>query len=183
MSLTVTPTEPTRDLRHLYLARFVFAAAWAAAFAAAGSSLGAISAALLIAYPAFDVAAAVFDARSSRDAALRLNVGVSAVAAIGLAVAATDDVPAVLRVWGSWAIVAGLVQLVVALRRRAWGGQAPMILSGALSVVAGAAFVGQAGDATSMRMLAGYAALGGVFFLVSAIRLGRDQAPTVLATR
>ena len=39
---------------------------------------------------------------------------VSAVAAVGLAVAVTSGVPAVLQVWGVWAAVAGAVQLVVA---------------------------------------------------------------------
>lgn len=48
-----------------------------------------------------------------------------------------------------------------------------MILSGGISVLAGAGFVAQAGhSATSVINLAGYAALGGVF-LASALRLGR----------
>ena len=162
-------------LRPLYFLRFGFAAAWAAAFAALGSSLDAGSITLLILYPAFDVASAITDARSSRDRALYVNVAVSTAAAIGLAVAAADDIPAVLRIWGLWAIVAGSVQLVVALkRRRELGGQVAMILSGGISVIAGAGFLGQAGDATSMKVLAGYAALGGVFFLISAVRLLRQ---------
>ncbi|HEY3505216.1 MAG TPA: hypothetical protein VGN37_20830 [Actinocatenispora sp.] len=45
---------------------------------------------------------------------------------------------------------------------------------GAISTVAGASFVLQAGgENTSFTNIAGYAALGGVFFLVSAIRLHR----------
>ncbi len=162
-------------LRRLYFARFVFAAAWAATFAALGSSLDAGSISLLILYPAFDVASAIIDARSSRNRALYVNVAVSTAAAIGLAVAAAGDIPAVLRAWGVWAIVAGLVQLVVALkRRRVLGGQVAMILSGGISVIAGAGFLGQASGATSMTVFAGYAALGGVFFLVSAVRLLRQ---------
>jgi hypothetical protein len=49
-----------------------------------------------------------------------------------------------------------------------------MILSGALSTLAGTSFILQAGGAdATLRNLAGYAAIGGVFFLVSALRLGR----------
>lgn len=173
---TAANTASTGDhLRRLYFVRFVFAAAWAATFAALGSSLDAGSITLLILYPAFDVASAIIDARSSRDPALYVNVAVSTAAAIGLAVAAADDIPRVLRTWGVWAIVAGLVQLVVALkRRRALGGQVAMILSGGISVIAGAGFLGQASDASSMKVFAGYAALGGVFFLISAVRLLRQ---------
>ncbi len=54
--------------------------------------------------------------------------------AVGVAVAGASGIPAVLRVWGAWAIAAGLVQLVVGVTRRAMGGQWPMIISGGLSV-------------------------------------------------
>lgn len=49
-----------------------------------------------------------------------------------------------------------------------------MILSGGISVLAGAAFALQSsGASASLVGLAGYATLGGIFFLVSAIRLSR----------
>lgn len=170
-----TPASTTDHLRRLYFVRFLFAAAWAATFAGLGSSLDAASITLLILYPAFDVAAAVFDARSTRNPVLYANIAVSTAAAVGIAIAAADDIPAVLRAWGVWAIVAGLVQLVVALKRRALGGQWAMILSGSISVIAGAGFLAQAGDATSMTICAGYAALGGLFFVISAVRLLRQS--------
>ena len=182
MSETAPPSASY--LRRLYLVRFAFAAAWAATFAGVGSSLSVASVTLLILYPAFDAAAAAVDFHSSRDRVLYANMAISTVAGIAVAIAAADDRAAVLRVWGAWAIVAGAVQLSLALRRRAFGGQWAMILSGGISVLAGAAFVGQAGSASSMKQLAGYAALGGVFFLVSAIRLQRSAATgeRVLAT-
>ena len=180
-----TGTRPA--LRRLYLVRSGFALAWAALLFATGPGIGPLSATLLVLYPLVDVAAAVVDARSSRpggDAAagLRVNVAVSALAAVGLAFALGSGVPAVLRVWGAWAVIAGLVQLAVALRRRALGGQWAMIASGSLSVLAGASFALMAArDAASLGGVAGYAALGGVFFLVSALRLGhaarRAQSP------
>ena len=49
-----------------------------------------------------------------------------------------------------------------------------MIASGSISVLAGVAFVLMASTAgASLAGLAGYALLGGIFFLVSALRLGR----------
>jgi uncharacterized membrane protein HdeD (DUF308 family) len=181
---TATPAivSTAGHLRRLYFVRFVFAAVWAVIIAVIGSRLNAGTVTLLILYPAFDVASAIFDARSSRDRALYANIAISTLAAIGLAVATANDIPTVLRAWGAWAIVAGAVQLFVAIkRRRALGGQWAMILSGGISVLAGAGFAGQAGSATSVKGIAGYAALGGVFFLISAIRLLRAGNQAKLA--
>jgi uncharacterized membrane protein HdeD (DUF308 family) len=124
------------------------------------------------------VAAAIVDARSSGASGstrlLYVNIAISSLAALGLIVALTSGIPAVLRVWGVWAIVAGLVQLVVALTRRTMGGQWAMILSGGISVLAGTSFILQAAaDGQTLSRVAGYAVLGGIFFLISAIRLGR----------
>ncbi|GAA4701206.1 membrane protein [Pseudonocardia yuanmonensis] len=170
-------------LRRLYFVRFGFALVWAALVVVAGQQLGPVAAVLLVLYPLFDVAAAVVDARASKtdpsSRGLYLNIAMSLLAAIGLGIAATSGVPAVLRVWGAWAIVAGLIQLVVALRRRTMGGQWPMILSGGISVLAGASFALMAGQpAPSLVGIAGYATLGGIFFLASALRLGRAARTT-----
>ena len=166
-------------LRRLYLVRFVFAAVWAVAVFASGSHLGPVTVALLVLYPLFDVAAAVVDARSTRAPALYVNIAVSLLAAVGVAVAGASGIPAVLRVWGAWAIVSGLVQLVVGASRRRLGGQWPMIVSGAISVLAGGSFIlAAARDGSSLTNLAGYAVLGGVFFLISALRRGRAARPS-----
>jgi uncharacterized membrane protein HdeD (DUF308 family) len=164
----------TSALRTLYFARSGWALLWAALMTALGSSLSVVVAVLLVLYPLVDVAAAVVDLRSSRSRVLLVNIATSALAAIGLAVAGASGVAAVLRVWGAWAAVAGIVQLVVALRRRRLGGQWAMILSGGISVFAGTGFVAMAAQPSpSLQPLAGYALLGGIFFLVSALRLGR----------
>jgi len=165
-------------LRRLYFVRFGFALVWAGLLFATASKLGPVSGTLLVLYPLFDVAAALVDLRSSRAKpapGLYVNIAISGIAVIGLALAAASDIPAVLRVWGAWAVVAGLTQLVVGVSRRALGGQWAMIASGAISVVAGTTFILQAArpDA-SLVTLAGYATLGGLFFLVSALRLGRS---------
>ncbi|MBE1577482.1 hypothetical protein ACFORH_09890 [Amycolatopsis roodepoortensis] len=179
MSSRTAILAPT--LRRLYFARFGFALVWAGLLFTSASKLGPVSIALLVLYPLFDVAAAVIDLRSAQDTkpapGLYVNIAISTIAGIGLAFAAASGIPAVLRVWGAWAIVSGLVQLAVGIGRRELGGQWAMIASGAISALAGTSFVLQAAqpDATLLN-LAGYAFLGGVFFLVSAIRLGRLSA-------
>jgi uncharacterized membrane protein HdeD (DUF308 family) len=174
-------TDATPVLRKLYFGRFAFAIVWAAAFGLTASPYGSAALALAVLYPVFDVVAAAIDARSAAAAgrsrvALYLNIGVSAVAAVALGVVGTGDVGDVLRVWGAWAIASGAVQLAVGVQRRAQKGHYPMIFSGGISILAGSSFVISAHDATKLTSIAGYAVLGGVFFLVSALRLGRrDQ--------
>lgn len=173
-----TPATIASSLRALYFVRFGFAIVWAIVVALSAATITPLSATLLVLYPLFDVVAAIVDHRASRAtrsaALLYVNMGLSLLAAIGLAFAAPSGRSAVLLVWGLWAITAGAVQLIVGLARRSLGGQWPMILSGGISVLAGAAFALQsAGGSASLVGLAGYATIGGVFFLVSAIRLGR----------
>lgn len=172
-------TGVTTALRKLYFLRFAFAAAWAGLLFATADKLTPLSGTLLVIYPLFDVACAVVDVRSAKadDGPVRhlyLNIALSALTGVGLAVAATSGIPAVLRVWGVWAVTAGVVQLLVGVARRRLGGQWAMIASGGISTLAGASFFAQAGkDDASLGSLAGYAFLGGIFFLVSALRLGR----------
>lgn len=173
-SATIAPA-----LRRLYFVRFGFALVWAGLLFTSASRLGPISVTLLVLYPLFDVAAALIDVRSSQATkpalGLYVNILISGLAGIGLAFAAASGIPAVLRVWGAWAVVSGLTQLVVGLTRRTLGGQWAMIISGALSTIAGTTFVLQAAQPNaSLVTLAGYAAVGGVFFLVSALRLGHS---------
>ncbi|MFF2205748.1 hypothetical protein [Streptomyces sp. NPDC058145] len=181
---TLAETAPTSvpvALRKLYLMRFLFAAVWAVLLFSTADTLGALTGTLLVIYPLFDVACAVIDIRSAQvnDQPVRglyVNIVLSTLTGIGLAVAATSGIPAVLRVWGAWAVTAGIVQLIVAAARRQLGGQWAMIASGSISTLAGAWFIAQASkEGASLNNLAGYAFLGGVFFLVSALRLGRTR--------
>ncbi|AGZ40867.1 integral membrane protein [Actinoplanes friuliensis] len=165
-------------LRQLYFVRFAFALVWAVLLFTTAKEIGPLAAVLLVLYPLFDAGAAIVDARSSRTsgspALLYVNIAVSLITAIGVGAAAASGIPAVLRVWGAWAIVAGAVQLIVGIRRRKLGGQWPMIISGGLSVLVGGSFLASAGaDNPTLANAAGYAIAGGVFFLISALRLGR----------
>lgn len=177
------PASVPATLRKLYFVRFAFAAVWAALLFATADALGPLNTALLLVYPLFDVAAAVVDVRSAKAnggpvTPLYANIAISSLTtlALALALAATSGIPAVLRVWGAWAVTAGIVQLVAGAVRRQLGGQWPMIVSGAISTLAGLSFVTQAAaDDPSLGSLAGYAFLGGVFFLLSALRLRRGE--------
>ncbi len=165
-------------LRRLYFVRFAFAIVWAGVAITTAKDIGPLAVALFVLYPLFDVGAAIYDLRSSRATGsptlLYVNIAVSLVTAVGVGVAGASGVPAVLRVWGAWAIVAGLVQLIVGVTRRKMGGQWPMIISGGISVPAGGSFIAAASaDNPSLTNAAGYAIPGAIFFLIAAIRLGR----------
>ncbi len=179
---TSTVTAPAfsttaSTLRRLYFVRFGFAIVWALVMFTTAKHIGPLAATLLVIYPLFDAAAAVIDVRASRVTGsptfLYLNVAVSLLAAVGLAFADASGIPAVLRVWGVWAVVAGLIQLIVGVNRRTLGGQWPMIVSGGISVLAGGSFIVTASTSNPVLTNAiGYAVPGAVFFLISAIRLG-----------
>jgi uncharacterized membrane protein HdeD (DUF308 family) len=179
--MTTTATIPTATfasaLRRLYVTRFAFAVVWAGLVFTTATATSPQLTVLLIAYPLFDAAAVLWQIRANPDpkrgaAAERTNVVVSVIVAIALGVASTQSLGAALAVWGAWAIGAGIPQLIAAIRNRRSGGQVAQMLSGGLSVLAGSAFLvqGLKGSET-VSGAAGYAILGGVFFLISALRL------------
>ena len=103
-----------------------------------------------------------------------MNVAVSLVAAVAVAGGLLSGMNAVLAVFGIWAALAGLAQLVTGLRRwRSYGAQWAMILSGAQSTAAGLFFVKQAGGLAVPTIVdvAPYAGFGAFYFLVSALWL------------
>lgn len=165
----------TGNLARYYLVRAIVAGAWVAAAVAISRSSGTAAALLLVSYPAWDALANWFDAHGSgglrTNPTQALNVAVSVVAAIAVAVALPLSMNAVLAVFGIWAIAAGLAQLITGVRRwRTFGAQWAMILSGAQSMLAGVFFAAQAGHARIPTILdvAPYAAFGAFYFLVSA---------------
>ncbi len=179
----MTDTSPTTrleaaSLRRLSLLRFAFAVVWAIVLFSTANAPVAVLAVLLVVYPLVDAGAVVWQLRSegptaSPKAAEWINVVLSVAAAIGLGIAASVSVGAALATWGVWAVALGITQLVTALLRRRTGGQIPLVVSGAISVLAGIAFFVQGiGGTGSAVGLGGYAILGGIFFLISAIRLG-----------
>ena len=86
--------------------------------------------------------------------------------------------------FGAWAAAAGLAQLAVGIfRRKEFGGQWAMILSGLQSTAAGVAFIlGALHGKTHIKDLGGYAIFGGVYFLIAGFLLHRklSQASKVV---
>ncbi|RWM27089.1 DUF308 domain-containing protein [Mesorhizobium sp.] len=170
-------------LKSYYFLRFAVSAAWVAlAFTVAktGSPLAAV---MLIAYPAWDALANYLDAQRSgglgRNKSQLLNVVVSVITAIAVAVALGRGMNAVLAVYGVWAAFSGVFQLLTAARRwKTNGAQWAMILSGAQSALAGLFFVKMAGgmEAIGIANVAPYAAFGAFYFLVSAVWLSVSDA-------
>ncbi|MGV1901635.1 DUF308 domain-containing protein [Agrobacterium sp. 22-3674b3] len=165
-------------LKQYYFTRAAFSVLWVAAALTAGRHSFAVAAALLIIYPAWDAIANVIDAaRSGGLAANRsqaINVAASSVMTIAVILALTMNMNWVLGAFGLWAIFSGLLQLGTAVRRwRTSGGQWAMILSGGQSSLVGALFIFQAQmpQEPSISTVAGYAAVGAFYFLVSAIWL------------
>jgi uncharacterized membrane protein HdeD (DUF308 family) len=86
---------------------------------------------------------------------------------------------AVLHIFGVWAVLSGLLQLVTGARRwKTFGAQWAMILSGAQSSFAGAHMLGKAAGAAPVGIadIAPYAAFGAFYFLVSAVSLTISDA-------
>jgi uncharacterized membrane protein HdeD (DUF308 family) len=182
MNYQTTQQQPDRNatsgwLKSYYFTRAGVSVVWVAAAFTLGKSMPLVAAALLVAYPAWDSVANFIDAQRSGglrgNASQAFNVAVSAVTAIAVAVALGQGMHAVLAVFGVWAVLSGLFQLITGVRRWKAGGQVMMILSGAQSVLAGAFFVKQATAAAvpGITDIAPYAAFGAFYFLASAIWL------------
>ncbi|MBX5172645.1 DUF308 domain-containing protein [Rhizobium sp. NZLR1b] len=179
---TVAAGDREQWLTRYYFTRAAFSLLWVAAALTAGRQSFSVAAALLILYPAWDAAANFVDAARhgglAGNRSQAINVAVSAVTTAAVIVALTMSMNSVLAVFGLWAIFSGLLQLGTAVRRwRTNGGQWSMILSGGQSAVAGAFFIAQAQmpEPPSIANIAGYAALGAFYFLVSAVWLAVTQ--------
>jgi uncharacterized membrane protein HdeD (DUF308 family) len=174
------------SLIRIYLVRGLVAVAWAAAFSAVAHSLTAVTIVFLVIYPLIDVVASLLDAREDPGTPARtlqiFNTTLSTLAALGLGLATISGIGAVLFVFGIWAIVSGIAQFTVAVRRRTeLGRQWPMLIAGALSVIAGATYLPAAlGNTPGLSMLVLYTAAGGIFFVLqAAILVWRQRRQTV----
>jgi uncharacterized membrane protein HdeD (DUF308 family) len=166
-------------LMRYYLLRAAAAAAWVMAAFTIGRSNAVVAGALLVIYPAWDALANARDAGANggfrANLPQALNTAVSAAIALAVLAALQIDMRLVLVLFGVWAILAGLLQLAVGVRRwRVYGAQWAMVLSGAQSALAGGFFISRAAApavAPVITVVAPYAAFGAFYFLVSAILL------------
>lgn len=180
---TTTTTTTSSGLRSLYLIRVAFSLIWVALVVTTSASLVStdkptvIAAVLLVIYPLWDVIATLLERRmagtGSTDRIGTTNVALGLATAAGMIIAVFSTIGTALLVFGIWALLAGAIQLAVAIRRRRTvGAQWPMVISGGQSVIAGASFaVMSASPTSSLSTIAGYSAFGAFWFLVSAIAL------------
>jgi uncharacterized membrane protein HdeD (DUF308 family) len=165
-------------LKLYYFVRTGFSVVWGAAAFTVGRQSAAIAAVLFVVYPLWDAVANYLDASRSGGLAgnrtQAINVAVSLATSVAVVVALQMSMNGVLAVFGVWAVLTGLLQLGTAVRRwKSYGAQWAMILSGGQSALAGVIFVAQARMPTppSITAVAGYAAVGAFYFLISAVSL------------
>jgi uncharacterized membrane protein HdeD (DUF308 family) len=171
--------------QRIAVVRALLALVWAAAVVLAvgddvpttDTDLPTAAALLLASYPLIDVVASLLASTFADARVLRINAAVSALAVVGIAIAAFgSDAGATLIAFGAWAAVSGAIQLGIAIhRRRAQGHQLPMIVSGGVSTIAGLSFIAAAGDDKAhLTTLAGYMAVGALLYLLWARRSQAD---------
>ncbi len=182
-SETATPTvaaiQTAAALRKLYFIRVAFSLTWVILVSVFAKTNNSIANILFIIYPAWDVLATCIDLKATPRYVVKtpqyINIAIGILTTAGVALALQKGVPAALVVFGCWAIVTGLIQLTLGLRRRKeMQGQWPMIISGAQSVLGGSSFILLANSPTmGIASLAGYSAFGAFYFLLAAIRLSK----------
>jgi uncharacterized membrane protein HdeD (DUF308 family) len=167
-------------LKRYYFLRAGVSVAWIVAAVTIGAANPIVGGVLLVAYPAWDALANALDARSNggfkANAPQTFNLVVSLLVALAVVFATQTDPRRVLTVFGVWASFAGILQLAAGVRRwRSVGGQWPMVLSGAQSVLAGVFMITQSLAAGAHPptpvAIAPYAGFGAFYFLAAAIAL------------
>jgi uncharacterized membrane protein HdeD (DUF308 family) len=182
LSNTVTDSqaaETASSLRKLYFIRAAFSVAWVIVITLfAKTSIG-LASVLLIIYPAWDVVGTFLDIRANHNSPSKtpqyVNAAISSITTVAIAIALQKGIPETLMVFGAWAIGTGLIQFILGLRRRKFlGGQWPMIISGAQSVIGGTATIILAHDPTiGIPSLSTYVAFGAFYYLLAAYRLSK----------
>ena len=184
-ALHINQAAPSTSLRavpqRIAVVRALLGLVWAAAVVVAvgdhvpttNTDLPTAAALFLASYPLIDVIASLLASAFADTRVLRINAAISALATVGIAIAAFgSDAGATLVAFGAWAAVSGAIQLGIAIhRRRAEGRQLPMIVSGGLSTVAGLSFIAASGDDKAhIATLGGYMAVGALLYLLWARR-------------
>jgi uncharacterized membrane protein HdeD (DUF308 family) len=189
-ALRINDAAPGTSFRlvpqRIAVVRALVALVWAAAVALAvgddvpttDTDLPTTAALFLASYPLIDVIASLLGSTfADARVVLRINAAVSALAVVGIAIAAFgSDAGATLIAFGAWAAVSGAIQLGIAIhRRQAEGRQLPMIVSGGVSTIAGLSFIAASGDDKAhLATLAGYMAVGALLYLLWARRSQAD---------
>ncbi|UAK23765.1 DUF308 domain-containing protein [Sphingomonas nostoxanthinifaciens] len=184
MTTSAKAQGPNNDwLKTYYFLRFAVSTIWVALAFTVGKTMPPLAAVMLVAYPAWDAIANYLDSSRSgglgRNKSQMLNFVVSIVTAVAVASTLGHGMHDVLKVFGIWASLSGLLQLATGVKRwKSYGAQWAMILSGAQSVLAGVFMLKQASgaEAVGIANIAPYAAFGAFYFLVSAVSLTVSDA-------
>ena len=174
---SATTFETARSLQQLYFLRTAFSVTWVVLLLLFVKTNSTVAYTLFIIYPAWDVFASFLDVKANPPYVSKtfqyVNMVIGLVTTVCVALALQKGIPQALMVFGAWAFVTGLIQLILGLhRRKELGGQWPMIISGGQSMLAGCSFVVLANSPTQgISSLGGYAAFGAFYFLLSAIML------------
>jgi uncharacterized membrane protein HdeD (DUF308 family) len=184
MTTSTNAQGPNADwLKTYYYLRFGVSTVWVALAFTLGKSMPALAAVMFVAYPAWDAIANYLDASHSgglgRNKSQMLNFVVSIVTAVAVASALSHGTHDALKVFGIWASLSGLFQLITGVVRwKSYGAQWAMILSGAQSILAGVFMLKQAAgpQLVGVADVAPYAAFGAFYFLISAVSLTISDA-------
>lgn len=179
MVLTNEAVESAKSFRRLYFTRTAFSVVWIILVVTLAKTNDTLATILFIIYPAWDVLATMLDIKANPPFANKtpqyVNAGISVLTTIAVIIALQKGIPEALMVFGFWAFLTGLIQLIMGLRRRKhFEGQWPMIISGGQSMLAGVfIFATSHTQNGGVVSLAGYSAFGAFYFLLAAIRLGK----------
>jgi uncharacterized membrane protein HdeD (DUF308 family) len=181
--------DTAKSLRTLYFTRTAFSIVWVILVSFFGRKSAPVASILLIIYPIWDVVGTILDIRANRNNSTSkipqyVNIGISSVTALVFAYTLQQGIVMTLIAFGAWAILTGLIQFILGLRRKkTMEGQWPMIISGAQSVLGGTANIILAHNtAKGIPGLATYVAFGAFYFLLAAIRLNKTiKANTAVA--
>jgi hypothetical protein len=181
---TLSESQYAHSLRNLYFTRTIVQLFWAGIVLVDAISSPLLAAGLLFFYPLWDVACTLYDLRTSArftsrsSTAQYANVAFGLLAAIGITLTVSRSPQQAVVTFGIWACTAGLAQLAVGtFRRKAFGGQWAIILSGLQSTAAGSVFiVGALNGKIHIKDLGGYAIFGGIYFLVAGFLINRKLA-------
>lgn len=172
--------DTAKSLRILYFTRTSFSILWVILVSLFGRKSAPFASVLLIIYPIWDVVATILDIRANRHNSTSktpqyVNIGISSVTALVFVYTLQQGIVMTLIAFGAWAILTGLIQFILGLRRKKiLEGQWPMIISGAQSVIGGTVNIILADNtAKGIPGLATYVAFGAFYFLLAAIRLNK----------
>lgn len=179
--------QTAKSLRKLYFTRAAFSVTWVVLVSLFAKGSFQIASILLIIYPAWDVFGTFMDIRANRNNTSKMpqyiNIAISTITTIAIALALKKGIPETLIVFGAWAILTGLIQLILGLKRKkSMSGQWPMIISGGQSIIGGTVNVILAHNPSrGITSLATYVAFGAFYYLLAAYNLSRSvkKVPSV----